>query len=72
LCPHEGDEQEMLSGVLEQYGNYGSQLWAVYVTDEELDYSLANLGVDATHLLQLSPDEDLSKNLRSLNFAHQP
>jgi hypothetical protein len=72
IVPHEGDEQYMLSGVLEQYGNYGSQLWVVYVTDEELDYSLATLGVDATHLLQLSPDKELSQNLLSLILRISP
>jgi hypothetical protein len=72
IVPHEGDEQEMLSGVLEQYSSYNSQLWAVYVTDEELSYSLAKLGVDSTHLLQLSPEEDLSKNLLSLILRISP
>jgi hypothetical protein len=72
IVPHEGDEQEMLSGVLEQYNKYGSQLWAVYVTDDEPEYTLAKLGVDSNHLVQLSPDDDLSKNLLSLIMRVSP
>lgn len=72
IVPHEGDEQLALSGVIEQYLDYDSQLWAVYVNDEALNYSLASCGVDASRIFRLAPDETLGAELKNLILRVSP